>query len=78
MGSFSFEASKETKMLVSKEASFAQAMPHKPEKTWAATFCPCFTRSCPGFCKNCYALQPHRPPLFSPLSAEASLLTFFT
>jgi hypothetical protein len=39
MGCFSFEAPKETKVLVSRRLLALKAMPHKA-KTWAATFCP--------------------------------------
>ena len=48
----------------------------KVSKTWAATNYPtlCSTKASP-FVNYCYALQPHRPPSFCRLLAEAVLPT---
>jgi hypothetical protein len=60
-------------MLVSKEASFARAMPHKAAKTWAATFCPASLALGLPFCKNCYAL----PALMATIVFSAFGRSFF-
>jgi len=62
-------------MLVSKEASCAQGHAAQAAKTWAATFCSASLVPGLPFCKKCYALPRSWPPLFSPLLAEAFLLT---
>jgi len=74
-GFYFFLDKKVTKNQVSKEASCTQAIPHKVEKTWAATFCPASLALALTSAKIAMPFPRCWPPLFSPLLAEAALLT---
>jgi hypothetical protein len=75
MGCFSFEAQK--KQNACQQRGFLRTgLSRTSCENLGCNFLPC-CRSLLAlpFCKNCNALQPHWPPLFSALLAEAFLLT---